>query len=172
MHNQTIRFEVDLKAQIAELSEKVKSAQQTLSRELGEMPSKDWKRWLTPAWKRWLPLASGREIEEEMNRSPQISRFVWNEIVDRATPVILGVLESLNFDQMDFRHSKIRDAHPNTFSWMFSQHFKSWLKDPEPIYWISGKPGSGKSTLMKYLVDNCQTPIQLRQWSGSQKLVI
>ncbi|KAG7044043.1 NACHT domain-containing protein [Colletotrichum scovillei] len=33
--------------------------------------------------------------------------------------------------------------------------FVDWLKDdPRKIYWISGKPGSGKSTLMKYIETN------------------
>jgi hypothetical protein len=47
-----------------------------------------------------------------------------------------------------------------------------WLGDDEPVYWISGKPGSGKSTLMKFLVDNPQTRAELSKWSGSQRLVI
>lgn len=30
----------------------------------------------------------------------------------------------------------------------------NWLDTPGGVYWISGKPGSGKSTLMKYLYNN------------------
>jgi len=84
----------------------------------------------------------------------------------------LALLESLTFDRMDYRHSKIHDAHPSTFIWMFSNKFKQWLQSPEPIFWLSGKPGSGKSTLMKYLVDNPETPTMLRQWSGQNVQVI
>lgn len=32
--------------------------------------------------------------------------------------------------------------------------FVEWLMNTEPVYWISGKPGSGKTTLMKYLSEN------------------
>lgn len=32
-----------------------------------------------------------------------------------------------------------------------SAEFRSWLMSRDPIYWIYGKPGSGKSTLMKFL---------------------
>ncbi|KAK1533011.1 uncharacterized protein CCOS01_04994 [Colletotrichum costaricense] len=36
--------------------------------------------------------------------------------------------------------------------------FVDWLKDgTQKIYWISGKPGSGKSTLMKYIEENSNT---------------
>lgn len=34
--------------------------------------------------------------------------------------------------------------------------FRSWLKNDNPIYWIGGKPGSGKSTIMKYIFNNYQ----------------
>jgi hypothetical protein len=40
------------------------------------------------------------------------------------------------------------------------------------IYWITGKPGSGKSTLMKYLVRNSRTSELLTQWAGPHKLVV
>jgi NACHT domain len=35
--------------------------------------------------------------------------------------------------------------------------FVKWLKSDDSIYWITGLPGSGKSTLMKYLYENPQT---------------
>lgn len=81
--------------------------------------------------------------------------------------ISLTLLDSLTFEQMEFRHSKIQTAHPGTFEWAFSTEFKSWIKSPDPIFWISGKPGSGKSTLMKYLVHNSKTYL-----SSSHDLVI
>lgn len=35
--------------------------------------------------------------------------------------------------------------------------FCDWLRSTEPVYWVSGKPGSGKTTLMKYLLDHPRT---------------
>ncbi|KAK3905897.1 hypothetical protein C8A05DRAFT_30256 [Staphylotrichum tortipilum] len=32
--------------------------------------------------------------------------------------------------------------------------FRDWLKSASNLYWISGKPGSGKSTLVKFLVES------------------
>jgi NACHT domain len=39
------------------------------------------------------------------------------------------------------------------------------MNSEEPIFWISGKAGSGKSTLMKYIVNDKQTIEQLNQQS-------
>jgi len=45
-------------------------------------------------------------------------------------------------------------------------NFISWLKGEEGVYWITGKPGSGKSTLMKYLNNDPRTMFYLRDWRG------
>ncbi|PTD04165.1 hypothetical protein FCULG_00001924 [Fusarium culmorum] len=38
------------------------------------------------------------------------------------------------------------------------QSFSSWLQsDNHPLFWIQGKPGSGKSTLMKFIIENKNT---------------
>ena len=53
--------------------------------------------------------------------------------------------------------------------------FVQWLSDDEAgdhLYWIPGKPGSGKSTLMKYLYHDQRTQSLFRRWAGSQRLVI
>ena len=83
----------------------------------------------------------------------------------------LAILKSLQYSSMKFRHSAIAEAHPYTFQWMFSGNFVDWLKSNESIYWISGKPGSGKSTLIKHLIDNPETVGNLRSWSQTTPLV-
>lgn len=52
---------------------------------------------------------------------------------------------------------EVHEAHEKTFHWLFDPaivSFAEWLSKPnlkeDPIYWIQGKPGSGKSTLMKF----------------------
>jgi hypothetical protein len=44
--------------------------------------------------------------------------------------------------------------------------FLNWLSSPEGIFHISGKLGSGKSTLMKLLSTHPQTRTQLQKWAG------
>ncbi|KAG8673121.1 hypothetical protein FPOAC2_06550 [Fusarium poae] len=57
---------------------------------------------------------------------------------------------------MQERELTIKDAHKGTFRWVFEDNgitgFKDWLESDETLYWITGKPGSGKSTLMRYLL--------------------
>ncbi|KAI1866694.1 uncharacterized protein JN550_007547 [Neoarthrinium moseri] len=40
--------------------------------------------------------------------------------------------------------------------------FHCWLNQDDKLYWIQGKPGSGKSTLMKHLVQNPATKAAVR----------
>ncbi|TDZ15682.1 Vegetative incompatibility protein HET-E-1 [Colletotrichum orbiculare MAFF 240422] len=65
-------------------------------------------------------------------------------------------LAALKFDQIDNRHSNIKMAHAKTCQWLAKHSdYSNWLKTNEfvnhhGILWISGKPGAGKSTIMKF----------------------
>jgi hypothetical protein len=50
--------------------------------------------------------------------------------------------------------------------------FVDWLEHGEGIFHIAGKPGSGKSTLMKYLCRHRQTEEHLKLWAGNDALVL
>ncbi|KAL1608072.1 hypothetical protein SLS60_003011 [Paraconiothyrium brasiliense] len=66
------------------------------------------------------------------------------------------LLESLNFEQLESRQRSIKEAHKKTCRWLLSTpEYKSWLAPNEMdehngFLWIKGKPGAGKSTLMKF----------------------
>lgn len=49
--------------------------------------------------------------------------------------------------------------------------FSNWLSSTDTIYWISGKPGSGKTTLVKYIVGHPRTKEYLQIWSPGCKIV-
>lgn len=92
----------------------------------------------------------------------------------------LAYLNSLYFGSMDVRLSDVKEQHAKTFQWIFrgnrdgeSQHstFLQWLKLDDGIYWITGKAGSGKSTLMKYLWYHPGTRDALKTWTGGRRLV-
>lgn len=49
--------------------------------------------------------------------------------------------------------------------------FPEWLSSGSSVYWINGKAGSGKSTLMNYICDHKRTGELLKQWSGKRRLL-
>ena len=49
--------------------------------------------------------------------------------------------------------------------------FSSWLQSNDNIFWIRGKPGSGKSTLMKFIINDDSTKHLLQYWSPNTRLL-
>jgi hypothetical protein len=53
---------------------------------------------------------------------------------------------------------------------LLAHSFVDWLRSGEDLFWISGKPGSGKSTLMDYIYHNIQPDTagssMLKDWAG------
>ncbi|KAK2591279.1 hypothetical protein QQS21_011031 [Conoideocrella luteorostrata] len=94
------------------------------------------------------------------------------------------LLESLAYKTMHDREEEVVQAHESTFEWVFKDQDKpsseqavhpgrqlgSWLSADAlgPIYWITGKPGSGKSTFMRHLFQNEQTQDYLSKWAKGQ----
>jgi len=93
------------------------------------------------------------------------------------------LLTSLNFPQVYERDHQITNAYPATYKWMleplardFRQWdcFRSWLdkpKDRRGMYWIHGKPGSGKSTIMKSLHKSLTVADHMLCWSNGQPII-
>ncbi|KAL1882804.1 hypothetical protein Daus18300_000442 [Diaporthe australafricana] len=51
------------------------------------------------------------------------------------------------------------------------KHFTNWLSTGNGIFHISGKPGAGKSTLMKYFAESDDLKEYLNTWAGGKELV-
>jgi hypothetical protein len=93
------------------------------------------------------------------------------------------ILKSLYFKTIQARQVNVKEAHAETFEWIFNDsddpvepqtRFKTWMRSESKngIYWVSGKAGSGKSTLMKFLHNHRVTLSTLESWSGGERLVI
>ena len=91
------------------------------------------------------------------------------------------LLDSLWFAEILHRQENIADAHKKTFGWIFDKsdravrpwnNFVAWLENGEGIYWISGKAGSGKSTLMNFLCQDQRTKDGLKVWSGTKDFIM
>jgi len=67
--------------------------------------------------------------------------------------------------ELDYRVDNIDDPFKDTFSWVFDLPiFSKWLQEGSGLFWIHGKPGSGKSTLMKLIFQSHQTWELLHNW--------
>ncbi|KAK1994387.1 hypothetical protein LX36DRAFT_208691 [Colletotrichum falcatum] len=67
------------------------------------------------------------------------------------------LLDSLRFEEIDSRKVNIKAAHAKTCQWFLSHSdYLAWLdtdrlRKHRGFLWIRGKPGAGKSTIMKFL---------------------
>ncbi|KAH8598592.1 hypothetical protein B0O99DRAFT_615467, partial [Bisporella sp. PMI_857] len=59
-------------------------------------------------------------------------------------------LDSLAFPEMGHRQDEVLDARADSCAWILQhKEYTTWRADNHGLLWIQGKPGSGKSTLMK-----------------------
>ncbi|KAH6857077.1 hypothetical protein B0I37DRAFT_89683 [Chaetomium sp. MPI-CAGE-AT-0009] len=89
----------------------------------------------------------------------------------------LSALEELHAElfstQLNFRLESIDDPFKDTFNWVFDLPvFSQWLQEGSGLFWIHGKPGSGKSTLMKLIFQHRQTWELLHNWQRKSLEVI
>lgn len=72
----------------------------------------------------------------------------------------ISLLDALAFEQMNFRSATIAPAYAKTCNWLFrASPYKRWrdqdlMSEHNGFLWIKGKPGAGKSTLMKHALDH------------------
>ena len=96
----------------------------------------------------------------------KINDVVQNQVSSLGDVKRQALMESLRFDQIDARYATIKNAHAKTCKWLLrkSEHTE-WL-DPTRLpshhgfLWIKGKPGTGKSTLMKFAFSQASKPKQ------------
>ena len=78
-------------------------------------------------------------------------------------------LHALNVERARVRLQNVEPAYPDTYCWLYDDKlgFKAWLQGnvESDIYWVYGKPGSGKSTLMKHAMIHHNTIDALHSYS-------
>lgn len=89
-------------------------------------------------------------------------------------------LKSLRFDEIGRRWINVVPAHHRTFEWVFEdtasrEHgntsigLKDWLLHRGGHFWLEGKAGSGKSTLMKFICGHSKTQEYLSTWASNAR---
>lgn len=115
----------------------------------------------TPAW-----------VDDMKNLSVKLSTLA-REVGSTASDQML--LRSLYFKDIRTRETQVASSHEATFKWLLDPHAPTnvtqWLESQSGIFWVTGKPGSGKSTLMKFLVAHPHTMELLRSWAGTRRLI-
>lgn len=96
------------------------------------------------------------------------------------------ILRHLLPDEINSRQDQILEADPETCRWILEpaaphamltyrqqihEFFVRWLRTGNDVLHISGNPGSGKSTLMKFIAGNSRTQEALRAWAGNKQLI-
>ncbi|RBR02898.1 hypothetical protein FVER53590_03504 [Fusarium verticillioides] len=107
------------------------------------------------------------------------------------------LLRSFHYPDMNHRKNEIHSSHASTFHWIFGRAsldvphpkprlgggldlnaeglvygtFVRWLESPESRYWISGRPGTGKSVLIKFITSHPQTMHSLQQWQPDVQIL-
>lgn len=87
------------------------------------------------------------------------------------------LLDRLYYNGLEERQHQVREAQIGTYEWILypqlehsatGNSFTHWLSSPletKRIYWICGKPGSGKSTMMRFILDNIDVRHHLEPWA-------
>ncbi|GAB7323529.1 hypothetical protein MBLNU13_g07038t1 [Cladosporium sp. NU13] len=93
------------------------------------------------------------------SNTPHMPSPVFQDLGSDA-PDTVSLIMALRFDDMNLRLHTMRAAYDGTCEWLFkSKEYMTW-RDPSQsdihkgFLWIRGKPGSGKSTLMKAAYDH------------------
>ena len=117
------------------------------------------------------------QLHSELNRLIAIG-----EPLEARSQKCIHIMESLQYKRMTARYEKIVKAHAKTFEWIYDEstlsqhgepqhHLLQWLESGDGLFWVSGKAGSGKSTLMKFITEHPKTRQALSQWASGQHLI-
>jgi len=116
---------------------------------------------------------------------PKQLQFIVDEMAQAAEMMkVTSILQELSFPSINDRFRGISESAPATFEWIFSRpdwllqeqkglkiSFTDWLRRGHGIFHIAGKPGAGKSTLMKFLCEHGKVEPLLQEWAGARGLL-
>jgi hypothetical protein len=114
---------------------------------------------------------------------PDVGDYVARVSSDPGLHVVTGlIIQSFRFPEFSAREDAVADSILETYSWIFTSpspgettrcSFPDWLeRRKDSIYWITGKPGAGKSTIMKHILQSPDLKMHLTKWAGQRPLLV
>lgn len=114
---------------------------------------------------------------------------VYHQGLSRDQQTLRSIIDSLRYDGMETRRDLLAEAERGTFDWAFKDAemavrrrnwnwekldltFRPWLEgNDEGMFCVLGKPGSGKSTFMKYLSHHSDIEEACQAWLQGKRLL-
>ncbi|PPJ50689.1 hypothetical protein CBER1_07709 [Cercospora berteroae] len=91
-----------------------------------------------------------RWVSKRVTKKPEDKAYYHPTATKNEPPAT--VLEALKFDALETRRKTVKEALARTCKWILGHPAcAKWLKLERKFFWIKGKPGAGKSVLIKYL---------------------
>lgn len=114
-------------------------------------------------------------ITQEIDRlqKDQVADRRYNEVVNSLFyPDIYSRQEQVDdqFDGIESSYDCIFHEHPQESVCRWDD-FARWLKSGHGVYWINGKAGSGKSTLMNHICSHERRLELLGEWCSNRQLL-
>lgn len=114
-----------------------------------------------------MPLLYGEGRENAWRRlQKEIKERLDDKVLSLSEEQKRTLLDSLRFEQIDGRQLSIKNAHSKTCKWLLRKpEYLDWLdstklSEHRGFLWIKGKPGIGKSTLMKFAYANSRKTLK------------
>jgi hypothetical protein len=112
----------------------------------------------------YYTLAEDERIKAQLLESLSFPEMRWRRDAVYGAREETWLYDTSVFDRRDYSDDRIARARAGLIHWLES--------DSDKLFWISGKPGSGKSVFMKRLRNHANTISALRRWAEGITLVV
>lgn len=122
------------------------------------------------------------QIQHETSVTQALTHHRFNalESKQQQAEIQRNFFKTLWFENIRCREEQTKDAHRDLSVGFRSERrkketldqFAKWLEiGSDPMYWLEGKAGSGKTTLMNFVWQEARTRELLSIWAGTKRLI-